>query len=34
MLSVPQAVAIDAARPLERVADDVIACTQAREATA
>lgn len=31
LLSVPQAVAIDAARPLERVADDVIAYTQARE---
>ena len=31
LLSAPQAVAIDAARPLERVADDVIAYTQARE---
>ena len=34
LLSAPQAVAIDAARPLQRVVNDVIACTQAREATA
>jgi ubiquinone biosynthesis protein UbiJ len=34
LLSAPQVVAIDAARPLERVAGDVIAYTQAREATA
>ena len=29
LLSAPHAVAIDATRPLERVADDVIACAQA-----